>query len=301
MMALCEKPFIVDGMPCPCGSCDVCRIRRKRLWANRIMLESYCHGDSTFITLTYDDEHLPDSCGDDCQCSGDTLRPKDAQDWLKRLRLAIAPRKIRYFLAGEYGDETWRPHYHVAVFGLSQAEESVVRDTWNMGHVVCGSLTPASASYIAGYVTKKMTKKGDARLVGRHREFTRMSLKPGIGATAIRDMSLTLQNEHGLDWVLRNGDVPVTFREGRTDRSLGRYLRRKLREDMGFAEKDCPPEKLEEYKKQMRELFASNVKVASFEKPLYKSLMSDWFVSQNLGKIRNMKSRANIFAARKVL
>lgn len=291
-MAVCEKPYFVDGIPASCSTCDVCRIKRKRLWANRIMLESYCHGDSSFVTLTYDDKHLP---------TNGTLVPKDAQDWLKRLRFAIAPRKIRYYLVGEYGGETWRPHYHAAVYGLSVMEQETVRSTWQMGHVLLGNLTPASASYIAGYVTKKMGKKAtDVQLAGRHPEFQRMSLKPGIGAPAMLDMSIALQSDSGLDWVLQNSDVPHQFREARNMKSLGRYLRQKLRKDMGYDPKALSPFPLQEYKKEVLKLLKDNVSFTPGETRHERRMkIQKFFIDKDTQVLRNIKSRAQIFAQKK--
>lgn len=290
-MAICEKPYFVDGVPCACSTCDVCRIKRKRLWANRIMLESYCHGDSSFVTLTYDDDHLPEK---------NSLVPKDAQDWLKRLRLALAPRKIRYYLVGEYGGETWRPHYHAALFGLSAMEQSVVESTWSKGFVTLGTLTPASASYIAGYVTKKLGKKMDAALAGRHPEFQRMSLKPGIGAPAIYDMSIALQSDSGLDWVLQNSDVPHQFRESRNMKSLGRYLRQKLRKDMGYEKKGLSPLPLQAYKEEVRQLLKDNVTFTPGETRHERRMkIQQFFIDKDTQILRNVLARSKIFAQKK--
>lgn len=291
-MSLCENPYIIDAMPCPCSTCDVCRIRRKRLWSSRIVLESKCHGDNAFVTYTYDREHLP---------SNGSLVPEHMQLHLKRLRKAIYPRKLRYFLAGEYGDESWRPHYHAALFGLSPVlDESIVRSTWDMGHVMVGTLTPESASYIAGYVTKKMTKKDDVRLAGRHPEFTRMSLKPGIGAPAMEFMARALESDHGLDWIAQNGDVPHQFLLGHQNKPLGRYLRTVLRGKLGFAEKGLPKEKLEAYKEEMRKLLSENVDFTEVETRAARKLKTQMFiVDRDKQKLRNVLSRARIFAPKK--
>ena len=107
----CRNPFLRDGMAFGCGQCMPCRVNKKRIWTHRILLESYEYTDNVMITLTYDDEHMPrldDGRG--------ILVPKDLQSWLKRFRKAIEPQRIRYFGVGEYGDESWRPHYHVIVF-----------------------------------------------------------------------------------------------------------------------------------------------------------------------------------------
>jgi len=149
-------------------------MNRRRVWTHRLLPEQRSHEFSSFATLTYADEHLP---------RGQTVVPKHTQDWLKRLRDLLGPtRPIRYYLVGEYGDESQRPHYHAALFGLSHLEHETLARSWPMGHTLLGTLTKESAQYVAGYVTKKMTAPDDPRLNGRHPEFARMSLRPGIGA-----------------------------------------------------------------------------------------------------------------------
>jgi len=43
----------------PCGQCIGCRLERSRQWAMRCIHEAQLHQNNCFITLTYDDEHLP--------------------------------------------------------------------------------------------------------------------------------------------------------------------------------------------------------------------------------------------------
>lgn len=203
-----------------------------------MMLEAMQHEKSAFVTLTYNDEHLP---------SDGSLSPETLQLWLKRFRRAIAPVQVRYFAVGEYGDKTQRPHYHLALFGYPWCTGgrringecqclpcSVVRETWGFGHVLVGELSVRSAQYITGYVAKKFTRPDDPRLQGRKPEFARMSLKPGIGAAAIPDVAsemMRLKLEEKLD------DVPVGLRHGASVLPLGRYLRRQLRKQVGLDEK----------------------------------------------------------------
>lgn len=192
------------------------------------MLEAQLHEFSSFWTLTYSDDYLP---------PGATLVPRDLQLFLKRLRrLLPAGRPIRFFGVGEYGDDTWRPHYHLALFGLASIEVDTVQAAWRMGFCHGGELTLESAQYLAGYVTKKMTAKDDPRLAGRHPEFARMSLRPGIGAGAIPAIADALNDTHGAAYVGRTGDVPAVLRHGSRQLPIGRYLRRRLRDEMGFAE-----------------------------------------------------------------
>jgi len=94
-----------------------------------------------------------------------------------------------------------------------------------MGNTYNGQLEPHSAAYIAGYVTKKMTRTDDVRLGNRHPEFARMSLRPGIGAEAMHEVgSVVLTYEEAF-----SEDSPTALRHGKTVLPLGRYLTRRLR------------------------------------------------------------------------
>lgn len=221
---LCKKPFRQDGQEYPCGQCLPCRINRRRLWTHRLLLEQRSHEWSSFWTLTYDKENYP---------VNGSLDPPEITKWLKRLR-EKAQRPLRYYLIGEYGDQTNRAHYHAALFGLHYAENSLIAQTWGRGFCHGGELNAQSAAYLTGYVTKKMTYHDDSRLNGRHPEFARMSRNPGIGALAIPVVATALGSRFGVKSVAESGDVPLALMHGRSSLPLGRYLRRKLREELGF-------------------------------------------------------------------
>lgn len=181
------------------------------------MLESYMHPQSWFVTLTYRPECLP---------PGGNLVPRDAQLWLKRLRKA-AGRPLRFFLVGEYGTKSARPHYHAVIFGLEYPK--LIEDTWPHGFVQVGPLQPGGAVYVAGYVTKKLTKPDAPGLNGRVPEFARMSLKPGIGAEAMEAIGRWYHTDVGSREFLVNG-LPVSVRHEGKLWPIGRYLRGILRE-----------------------------------------------------------------------
>lgn len=118
---------------------------RAKMWTLRCSLENQRHRSSVFTTLTYDDEHLPP-----------TLRRKDVQDWLKRLRKK-SDRPIRHFTAGEYGEQNQRPHYHSILFGLEAMEHAdLIERTWGQGYCKTVPVTPAAIAYVAGYAAKKI-------------------------------------------------------------------------------------------------------------------------------------------------
>lgn len=231
----------VDGLPFPCGQCLPCRINKRRVWTLRLMLESYYHEKACFVTLTYDDAHLPLS-----DSGLPILKKCDCQLWLKRLRFHFSGTEIRYYLAGEYGTKGKRPHYHAIIFGLGpeqldpdyfvyggksggttgvEKRHTPLSRLWSKGLVHVGEVTRESIQYVAGYVTKKFTKKGD----GYEPEFSLMSRKPGIGARAVDEISATLQQYHLEEKTKRQLRI-----DGKTW-PLGRYLQGKLAEHLGVT------------------------------------------------------------------
>lgn len=273
---------------------------------HRIVLEAAQYTENAFVTLTYCDTELPQlniGTGE----IGSTLEPKHLQDWLKRLRCAVAPRRVRYFAVGEYGDETWRPHYHAALFGYppcayGQSRYSLrtldcchwcdlVRDTWGKGHVYVGNLGAESAGYLAGYVTKKMTMRDDPRLRGRYPEFARMSLKPGIGADAMHEVADVVMRYNIGD---NTGDVPSTLRHGMRELPLGRYLRKKLRVMVGKDEK-APATAMAEMEAELLPLRLAakkDEKVPSFKAHL---------INANRGRVQSMEGKVKLFKKRRSL
>lgn len=187
------EKIIRESIDIPCGHCVECRLNYSRTWADRIMLEAKDYEHNYFVTLTYDNEHLPFTA-DGLM----TLQPKDLQDFLKRLRRKKEPDIIRFFACGEYGDVGKRPHYHAILFncslddleyyGQSTAHPIFVSDfltkTWNKGHVIVAPLNWQTAAYTARYCMKKnkgLTKEY-FEAIGIEPEFLRMSRRPGIAA-----------------------------------------------------------------------------------------------------------------------
>lgn len=168
----------------PCGKCDGCLLERSRQWAVRIMHEASMYEANSFVTLTYDDEHLP---------PGGSLDRGAWRLFMDRLRKEVGYGRVRYYHCGEYGSITQRPHYHGILFNLSfpDAEVYTVRRglpvyrskmlevLWPFGLSEIGSVTFESAAYVARYVTKKLGRSGSYD--GREKEYCTMSRRPGIG------------------------------------------------------------------------------------------------------------------------
>ncbi|ALS03675.1 VP4 [Gokushovirus WZ-2015a] len=190
-----------SGIPVtiPCGRCSGCRLERSRQWAMRCLHEKRMHKMSSFITLTYDDDHLPD---------GNTLVLSDLQNFMKRLR-KITGDGLRFYACGEYGEYTARPHYHVLLlnydfddrkyYKLAKGGEKLYSSktldkVWSLdgkrlGLTVVGDVTFESCAYVARYIMKKRIGKdadtwyGHCPVTGvvRLPEFTCMSRRPGLG------------------------------------------------------------------------------------------------------------------------
>lgn len=196
----------------PCGRCIGCRMEKARQWGLRCLHEKKLWRDNVFVTLTYNDRHMP---------PGGSLQLRDVQLFMKRLRKAKEPTRVRFFLGGEYGEENRRPHYHALLFncgfsdmrriGVNARGENLYtsaelsrlwsRDEDEMGYCTIGEVTFDSAVYCAKYALKKMNLPEDAPqsvrdeyarryevydedgvCITRKQEFAIMSRRPGIGA-----------------------------------------------------------------------------------------------------------------------
>lgn len=205
------RRFVRQYVEIPCGQCIGCRLEYSRQWANRCMMELESHDSAYFVTLTYNDESLPRSWYAD-PATGEalpsfTLRKRDLQLFFKRLRKRFPDSRIRYYAAGEYGDTTFRPHYHCIIYGLHLDDLSLYSRTvegwsyftspsldrvWSIrrsdgtfspiGFAVIGNVTWETCAYTARYVLKKQT--GQTKTFyeehGLEPEFVLMSRRPGI-------------------------------------------------------------------------------------------------------------------------
>lgn len=186
----------------PCGQCNGCRYDKAASWAIRLGHEAQLHERSSFITLTYSDENVPQDY---------SVKKRDWQLFMKRVRKEFGS-GIRFFGCGEYGDKGGRPHYHGLLFGLDFAGDrkpwakrdghqvwrsEALEALWPFGQSELGSVTPSSAGYVARYCIKKMTgPKADDRyfrvspIDGQsyrvETEFATMSRRPGIGTEWFR-------------------------------------------------------------------------------------------------------------------
>ena len=189
----------------PCGQCIACRVNKASEWASRVVNEMmYYDNNAVFLTLTYDDEHLP---------SDMSVSKVEIQKFMKRFRKRLGFGRLRYFGSGEYGDKSMRPHYHLIVFGVSPQDDVFLDKRyvplakgyqcrladWSFGMCFIGDVTYESARYVAKYALKKVTGLGTKAHYERlsiQPEFQVQSTRPGIGARYVADNAERLRR-HG--------------------------------------------------------------------------------------------------------
>lgn len=163
-----NKSGELETIELPCGYCIACRIRRTAEWTKRILDESDGGKNSSFLTLTYNDENLPPF---------GSLVKSDFQKFIKRFRFNVK-QDIKYYGCGEYGDKTHRPHYHIIMIGYQPELEElrflrfnergekifttdILKKNWKFGDITTGIVVRESVQYVAGYVRKKIYARGN--------------------------------------------------------------------------------------------------------------------------------------------
>lgn len=186
---LCRHPFVRDrkgevftsknpqdwlrGVPFGCGKCLACRVKKRREWTTRLLLEMLKVDAGCFLTLTYSEDYVPVT-----DTGHRTLSKRDLQLFMKRFRANLEHYKkrkvpVRFFAVGEYGSRgTQRPHYHLLIFGVSDLDIDVIRSVeaaWSepakrgqrgngmsFGRWTLDPLNDKRIAYCAGYVMKKL-------------------------------------------------------------------------------------------------------------------------------------------------
>lgn len=200
----------------PCNHCYACSLTYSAEKATLMMLETQKSDQNYFITLTYDEEHLPIAeeqhyteplTGEkiDIPNQGDfepTLVPEDMKTFINTLKRHYNRKginDIKYMYCGEYGETTDRPHYHLILCNCPlETEEfySPKQDTdlnmhyhhkyldkiWGKGLIDIAEVTFNSCAYVARYCAKKRKEnydKLDLLKRGKYPEFIRTSVNLG--------------------------------------------------------------------------------------------------------------------------
>ena len=238
---LCKYPYVLQRgrwrVPVGCGQCIPCRINRRRVWTLRLVLESLCHDDSCFVTLTYDDDALA--------AVGQSLDPAELQTFMKRLRNYYPPRSVKFFGVGEYGSKFGRPHYHLLLYGVSAFDQRVIEKCWtnkqraSKGFVSCYELNVQTAQYVCKYVMKGQDKWTHPSNMCRHPEFMRSS--NGLGKQAALTLVSSVRSEaknSGTDAEVLLEKLSGTVRIAGQKLPLGRYMIGQLRQIAGMSDEE---------------------------------------------------------------
>lgn len=265
----------------PCGKCTTCSVLKRTEWANRILIETIYSEYTLFITLTYNDENLP---------FNNSLTPEHAINFLKKLRYYHEPKKLRYYLCGEYGEQTWRPHYHAILFSATEIDKEHIAKSWTnklkepLGFIHFGeNANNAVAQYVSGYITKKLNRDDlykKSILGDRYKEFSLKS--QGLGRALVLDI---INSTGGL---LLDEDVLKSINLDGKKIYLGKYLITKLRKTLLNDTKEPL------YTKEMRAL--------RFEKEIEDSVKKKISLSETKKqKILNLETKLKLFKKGKSL
>lgn len=151
-MIFCEEP---NDFGYPCGKCRACRLKK----ANQKFVQGVYAADyykklymkyGQFLTLTFNDEHLPEG-----------LQHEIFSGFMKRLRRIDSTPDVKMTMAGEYGEENHREHFHVLFYNHKYSIDDVnaawidVDTKEPLGFTYDGTLSPESMKYVCGYINKK--------------------------------------------------------------------------------------------------------------------------------------------------
>lgn len=225
----------------PCGKCIGCRLERSRQWAMRCVDEAKLWPHNCFITLTYDNDHLP---------VNGSLNKRDFVLFIKRLRKKYGS-GIRFFQCGEYGERGDRPHHHACIFnhdftdkrlhtvrnGIFLYRSESLEKLWSddkgqkIGYCTIGEVNFESAAYVARYCVKKINgAKADDHYKGRLPEYCTMSRMPGLGKLYYEKYKRDYYNQ---DINVIRGDIickPARYYDKLYDKDSGPLHNKKLQD-----------------------------------------------------------------------
>lgn len=146
------------------------------------MLKYNKNTEICFLTLTVSDNYI------DKVFPNGSLNHVEFQKFIKRLRRRLEyhgyHKKIKYLVAGEYGEKNGRPHFHCILFGWKPQDlkyfykskkgyksykSEILNDLWSYGFIDVGDVDEHTAPYMVKYITKFSEIKSDDFIVnGKH-------------------------------------------------------------------------------------------------------------------------------------
>lgn len=207
---LCYRPITLkSGEYVPCGKCPACLANQRREWIFRLEQEYFDSNFAVFVTLTYDEKNIP---------LGHNVRKRDVQLFHKRLRKHFPPGDMRFYLVSEYGDHTFRPHYHGLYFFKGSYNQQEIYDifekSWTLGFIKFGEVEEGSIVYCTKYCLKHSETPP-----GREKTFRLVSkMNGGLGVRYIREMQ---------DYHVKTQNAKFVSFNGQRSR-MPRYYRSKM-------------------------------------------------------------------------
>lgn len=176
-------------MPVPCGKCPACLSKRSNGWIFRLLQQDKVSESSHFVTFTYENKHFTKDSGRITEKGYLTLIKRDFQLYMKRLRKHYGHAKLlKYFMVGEYGSTTFRPHYHAIIFN---AEVDDLQKHWPYGHVHVDLVNGNTVAYTTKYMHK-------GRLIPVHANDDRLPefqlFSKGLGLSYINAETIAYHN-----------------------------------------------------------------------------------------------------------
>lgn len=263
----------------PCRKCLPCLIRRQKAWVARLVEELRQHDRNYFVTLTYDDDHVPfDENGQMCFNKSHLIKLN--KDLRKRFQdgrfrnpvysqLDGSPQfitlpsdvKFRYYITTEYGETTFRPHAHGVWYGLDvdpSTAEVLFRSLWPYGFV---SVFPAGEG-AAGYISKYLVSDG----VGKQSYQDPKAMSPfqlqsnGLGKSYVERMQ---------SWHMADKRHRMYTQYHGSKGTMDRYLKHKIYDEEFLAELS------EEYKDKVYQLHLSYNAFEAQHPALYARLLEE--------------------------
>lgn len=233
----------------PCQQCAGCRSDKARDLAVRVLHECQMHEHSCFLTLTYDEAHIPPSY---------SVSKRDFQLVMKRIRKEFGS-GIKYLAVGEYSDfPAWRPHYHAIVAGLYFSDQyfwaereghrvfrsATLERLWPHGLCEIGSVTSQSAGYVARYCMKKLTGEladdhylrlspADGQMHRVEPEFALLSRRPALGLSWLNKFKSDVYPSNFVVVDGRPKPVPRYYASKLSEAEAKRLKRDRLRKELG--------------------------------------------------------------------
>ena len=229
----CKRAITVQGEMKPCGQCMFCRVNQQRNWQGRILLEmSTTTSQCWFLTLSIENAHIPTICTAEGEYVQTVHKPQ-LKAYLARATQNAGP--FRYYAVAEYGSDTMRAHYHMAIFPRNDAQIDIITDQWGLGNVETTPLGIERAAYLVGYALKKLTNPKDERLrSGQSPEWRESSRAPPLGYAAALAIADRYREGHGAKILAERGDVERTFRIARKVLPLAPQLLTVIRRQLGI-------------------------------------------------------------------